>query len=129
MNGTNDCNNCGQPREVDTPSCGYDYDECSKDGLYVYWKPIKPRFPMEGAEPSTDQSVDNAKKALDVQEGGNHYKKYKIQPIEFCYANNIPAIEASVIKYAIRHRDKNGVEDINKAIHLLNILKDLEYGS
>lgn len=65
--------------------------------------------------------------ALEVQEGGNHYKKYKIQPIEFCYENNIPAIESNVIKYVVRHRDKNGVEDIDKAIHLLNILKELEY--
>jgi len=65
---------------------------------------------------------------LQTQEGGDHYKKYNIQPIEFCYENKIPAIEASVIKYVVRHRDKNGVEDINKAIHLLNILKELEYG-
>lgn len=66
--------------------------------------------------------------ALDVQEGGGHYKKYKIQPIEFCHANNIPSIEANVIKYTVRHRDKNGVEDIKKAIHTLKILAKLEYG-
>lgn len=66
--------------------------------------------------------------ALDKQEGGQHYKDLKIQPIEFCYHNKIPAIEASVIKYVVRHRNKNGLEDINKAIHLLEILKELEYG-
>ena len=53
----------------------------------------------------------------------------KIQPIEFCYHNNIPAIEASVIKYVCRHRDKNKKADIMKAMHLLEILMELEYGS
>lgn len=66
--------------------------------------------------------------ALETQVAGGHYKKYAIQPIEFSYHNNIPAIESSVIKYVMRHRDKNGAQDLDKAIHLLNILKELEYG-
>lgn len=64
---------------------------------------------------------------LQKQIDGNHYKGMKIQPIEFCYYNEIPAIEASVIKYVVRHRNKNGKIDIKKAIHLLNILLELEY--
>ena len=65
--------------------------------------------------------------ALDEQEGGDHYKNYPIQPIEFVYKNNIPAIEASVIKYVVRHKDKNGKKDLEKAIHILRILIELEY--
>ncbi len=64
---------------------------------------------------------------LQKQVDGNHYKGMKIQPIEFCYYNEIPAIESSVIKYVVRHRNKNGKLDIKKAIHLLNILLELEY--
>jgi hypothetical protein len=64
---------------------------------------------------------------LNSQEGGRHYKDMKIQPVEYCFHNKIPAIEASVIKYVSRHRYKGGVEDINKAIHLLEILVKLEY--
>lgn len=67
-------------------------------------------------------------KALDAQVGGGHYKHYKIQPIEFVYHNNIPAIEANIIKYTMRHRDKNGKQDLRKAAHLIQILMDLEYG-
>ncbi len=67
------------------------------------------------------------KTALDTQEGGNHYKDLAIQPIEYCFHNNIPFIESGVVKYVTRHRFKNGVEDINKAIHLLEMLKELEY--
>ncbi|MEG0969178.1 MAG: hypothetical protein RSG92_27820, partial [Pseudomonas sp.] len=42
--------------------------------------------------------------ALDVQEGGDHYKKWKIQPIEFAYANNMPFLDANAFKYICRHR-------------------------
>lgn len=65
--------------------------------------------------------------ALNEQVGGGHYKGYKIQPIEFFHANNIPFAEASVCKYAIRHRDKNGKADLLKAIHILQIIIELEY--
>ena len=65
--------------------------------------------------------------ALDVQTGGDHYKDLLIQPVEYCYYNNIPALEGSVIKYVTRHRFKGGEEDIRKAIHCLEMLLDLEY--
>lgn len=66
--------------------------------------------------------------ALDRQEGGDHYNEMEIQPVEFMYRNKIPCIESGVIKYVIRHKFKGGEEDIKKAIHLLEILLELEYG-
>lgn len=65
--------------------------------------------------------------ALDVQVGGGHYKDMKIQPIEYCHANSLGFIESGVVKYVSRHKSKNKVQDINKAIHLLQLLKELEY--
>lgn len=62
------------------------------------------------------------KNALDVQVGGNHYKRMAIQPIEFIVKNNIPYREANVIKYVCRHSFKNGKEDIRKAIHYLEMI-------
>lgn len=64
--------------------------------------------------------------ALDKQEGGDHYKT-AIQPIEFIHANKLGFIEGNVVKYVTRHRNKNGAEDIRKAIHYLELLLDLEY--
>jgi hypothetical protein len=64
---------------------------------------------------------------LDEQVGGNHYKNMVIQPIEFCYKNNIPAIEAGAIGYICRHKFKNGKQDLLKAIHLLEILIEFDY--
>ena len=66
-------------------------------------------------------------KALDDQIGGDHYKKFKIQPIEFSHANNIPFIEANVIKYICRHKAKGGKQDLEKAIHFIQLLIELEY--
>jgi len=64
---------------------------------------------------------------LDTQVGGNHYKNMNIQPVVFCHANNMGGIESAVVKYVSRHKFKNGKQDIEKAIHLLNILIQLEY--
>ena len=62
--------------------------------------------------------------ALDTQVGGGHYKDMKIQPVEFIVANNIPYREANVIKYTARHKSKNGIEDIKKAIHYLEMIME-----
>ena len=67
--------------------------------------------------------------ALNEQVGGGHYKGYKIQPIEFFHANNIPYAEGNIIKYLLRHRDKNGKQDLEKARHYLDLLIELEYGN
>lgn len=61
------------------------------------------------------------------QESGNHYKRYKIQPVEFCQANQLNYCESNVIKYVVRHRDKNGLEDLKKARHYIDLLIQLEY--
>lgn len=64
--------------------------------------------------------------ALEVQEGGDHYKSLKIQPIEYIHANAIPFAEGSVIKYVTRWRAKNGIADLKKARHFLDMLIELE---
>ena len=66
-------------------------------------------------------------KALDKQTGGNNYKNYKIQHIEFFHANDIGYAESAIIQYVMRFRDKNGLEDLKKAKHMIDILIQLEY--
>jgi hypothetical protein len=62
-----------------------------------------------------------------TQEGGNHYKDFKIQPADFIHANSIPYLEGNVIKYICRHRTKGGLQDLRKAQHYIELLIDLEY--
>ena len=53
-----------------------------------------------------------------------HYDM-KIPPVEFIVANDIPFLEANVIKYVCRHKQKGGKQDILKAIEYLQfIIKD-----
>lgn len=52
----------------------------------------------------------------------NYYNSYKITPIEFILANNIPFCEANAIKYLCRWRSKNGVEDLKKCKEYIDIL-------
>ena len=64
--------------------------------------------------------------ALETQEGGNHYKDMAIQPVEFIHANGLGFCEGAVIKYVARWRNKNGIEDLQKARHFLDLLIELE---
>ena len=64
--------------------------------------------------------------ALNRQEGGKHYKDMAIQPIEFIHANNLGFCEANVVKYITRWRTKNGIEDLQKAKHYIDLLIQLE---
>ena len=59
---------------------------------------------------------------LSTQVGGSHYKDCHIQPIEYMLANNLGYIEGAVVKYVTRWKDKGGVQDLEKARHLLEIL-------
>jgi len=43
-----------------------------------------------------------------------HYQS-KIEPIDFILANNLNFIEGNIIKYVIRYKKKNGLEDLLKA--------------
>ena len=71
---------------------------------------------------------DSKDSALSTQEGGSHYKSMAIQPVEFISKNKIPYLEGNVIKYVSRHQSKNGIEDIKKAIHYLQLIAELQYG-
>lgn len=64
---------------------------------------------------------------LERQEGGEHYRKLKIQPIEYIQANDLGFEEGSVVKYITRHKDKNGVQDLRKAIHFIELLIAHDY--
>ena len=67
-------------------------------------------------------------KATKVQVGGNHYKDFKIMPIEYISKNNLDFLEGNIVKYVSRHRNKNGAEDIKKIIHYAELILELEYG-
>ena len=64
--------------------------------------------------------------ALDKQVGGSHYRDKGIQPIIYIHANNLGFCEGNVVKYVTRWRDKNGIADLEKAKHYIELLIELE---
>jgi hypothetical protein len=66
-------------------------------------------------------------KSLLTQVGGDHYKKMVIQPAEFINKNKLLFAEGNAIKYICRHSSKGGIQDIDKAIHYLEMVKERDY--
>ena len=62
------------------------------------------------------------------QVGGKHYIKYTIQPSQFVVENKLLYPEGSVIKYILRHQDKGGKEDLEKAKHMIDMIIERDYG-
>lgn len=67
--------------------------------------------------------------ALERQVGGQHYRQGGIQPIQFIEANGLGFLEGCVIKRLTRHGRPTGKgrQDIEKAIHELQLLLELRY--
>lgn len=74
------------------------------------------------------EEVKEEAKALDVQVGGDHYKRFVIQPVEFCQKNKLDTCQSNVIKYVCRHNFKDGLKDLQKAKHYIDLLIQMEYG-
>lgn len=64
--------------------------------------------------------------ALDTQIAGQHYRTFVIQPVEFITRNNLSFLEGCIIKRVCRWRNKDGIQDLRKAIHELELLIELE---
>ena len=56
----------------------------------------------------------------------DYYSKYEVKPIDFIVDNNIPFAEGNIVKYVVRWRQKNGVEDLKKARVYLDKLIELD---
>lgn len=62
-----------------------------------------------------------------MQVGGDHYSKYgDFQPWDAWHLWNLNGFQAAILKYVVRYRDKNGLQDLDKAKHLLDKLIEVE---
>jgi hypothetical protein len=78
--------------------------------------------------PEEEQELERmvATSALNRQVGGAHYRDKGIQPIIYIHANNLGFCEGNVVKYITRWREKNGIADLEKAKHYIELLIELE---
>lgn len=61
-----------------------------------------------------------------TQIGGDHYKKLAIQPMRYSMLNNLDPCQHTIIKYVTRFRDKGGIQDLEKAKHVIDMLIEFE---
>lgn len=66
---------------------------------------------------------------IDFQVGGSHYQEGRIQPIEFFMSNpQLDACECNMMKYAYRHKNKNGMQDLLKVVSYAILESEFGYG-
>ena len=116
------CNECGgqypyhRPKCPASPLCSPVSNKPELVGVFDrHWTP-------ESGAYYTDSDA-----ASEKQVGGDHYKEMAIQPSEFIYRNGLNWLQGNAIKYICRHNRKHGAQDLDKAIHYLELLKEWEY--
>ena len=64
--------------------------------------------------------------ALDRQVGGDHYKGFAIQPVEFIQKNRLGFLEGCIVKRVCRYDRPTGkgLEDLEKVLHELDLLEE-----
>jgi len=102
-----------------------DYDRVPREER---WNddPLVWRITQQGG-PKAPSTADLTK-PLSEQIGGDHYRQGSIQPIEYIHANDMDFFSGNVVKYITRWKYKNGIEDLKKAKHYIDLLMEQEYG-
>lgn len=104
-------------------------------GVEVLGGPVTLRHatpPPSVVEEPTEEPVEAPPvqtSAFDTQVGGGHYSSRPdgYQPFQISKVLGLNPVEHTVLKYLLRHRDKNGAVDLQKAKHCLDILIEQEY--
>ena len=79
-------------------------------------------------EEANYSTAEKAKTALDIQVGGNHYKSFKIQPVEFSTKNKLGFLQGCIVKRICRYDlpEGGGIKDLKKIKHEIDLLIELE---
>lgn len=81
---------------------------------------------MIHTKPAIDEMFARHAQAGKNQIGGDHYTKMAIQPFTYSMYNGLDPMQHTIIKYVSRFRDKNGIEDLKKARHTIDLLIEYE---
>ena len=74
------------------------------------------------------ENFSKSKEQLETEIGEHHYVVMKIQPIEFIHYNNFNFLEGECIKRIALYKVNKKLEDLQKAIDSLQLLKELDNG-
>ena len=85
----------------------------------IAYRIAEPEKDME-TTPEEEEAFNDIANAQQV--GGTHYKDKAIQPWDYIASNNMGYLEGNVVKYVSRWKEKGGVQDLEKAMHYLTKL-------
>ena len=76
-----------------------------------------------------DNHINDADSPLNIQVGGDHYKGFEIQPVEFITKNNLAFLPGCIVKRICRYKipGGKGLEDLRKMKHEIDLIIELEY--
>ena len=72
------------------------------------------------------EGLPSYKRITMKQVGGSHYQ-LPIEPVDYIMQNGLTYLQGNVIKYITRYKNKNGKEDLLKAIHYIEMIIEREY--
>lgn len=102
-----------------------DWDKAPSLSIQGDWEQsLRERPKRPTSDLKTTAHTDIAPSAKQV--AGDHYTRLKIQPMEYCLANSLNYAQSNAIKYITRYQHKNGIEDLKKAIHCIELLIEFE---
>ena len=87
-----------------------------EDGIYTEYKGWN--IPITCTTLVKEPTLDPTPTTVRAQP---HYTKNKIQPMEYIRENNLTWAEGNVIKYISRYRHKDGIKDLEKAKHYIDM--------
>lgn len=67
--------------------------------------------------------------SLNTQVGGSHYKNLVVQPVELFAVSKWDYFQSSIARYVTRYKNKNGIDDLEKSIHVCDMAIDLQVSS
>lgn len=103
----------------------YNYNSMSDAEMRKFWKDVEKD--VLNMDKDTGLVHKKASKARDTQEGGNHYKDKAMQPWDIIDAWELDFYAGNVVKYILRYRFKDGVNDLKKARHYIDkLIEDYE---
>jgi hypothetical protein len=64
--------------------------------------------------------------ANSMQIGGGHYKRKALEPWDHTVLNDLDTFQHEICAYVVRHKEKNGIQDLEKALHWLQKYIEVE---
>jgi len=77
---------------------------------------------MSSAEEVIYEGMGITKRDPSKQIGGDHYSKHRIQPIDIIDEYSLNFFEGNALKYILRYKEKNGIEDLEKAKDYIDMI-------